>query len=84
VASLRNKKTETGLLLSQGLSFNAYETHITATALKLYKNKNLRCSFKAKADAVDKGKLFRSVARQRHQKGIFCDGLEMKFTSPIR
>jgi len=66
------------------LSFNAYEAYITATVLKLYKYKNLRCSFKATADAEDKGNLFSIVARQRHQRGIYRGGLEMKFTSPIR
>jgi len=44
---------ETGLLLNQRLSFKAYKTYITAIVLKLYKNKNLRCSFKAAADARD-------------------------------
>jgi len=50
MARLRNKKEfETGLLLSQGLSFKAYKTYIIVTftqlVLKLYKKKNLRCSF---------------------------------------
>ena len=30
----------------------------THLVLQLYKNKNLRCSFKATADAVDEGKLY--------------------------
>jgi len=40
-----NKYFETGLLLSQSLSFKAYKTYITATLThlvsKLYENKNL-------------------------------------------
>jgi len=62
MASLRNKKDfETGLLLRQNLSFKAYKMYITASLthldLKLYKNKNLQCSFKTMTDAADKGKL---------------------------
>jgi len=42
------KKTGTGLLYSQSLSFKANIMYITAIfmhlVLKLYKNKNLRCS----------------------------------------
>jgi len=43
------KHFETGLLLSQSLSFMAYKTYTTAIfkyfVLKLYQNKNLRSSF---------------------------------------
>jgi len=78
------KKTETGLLLSQGLSFKTYKTYITVTfahfVLKLYKNKNLRCSFKATADAANKGKLHR-ICSTPYLSEDFYDGLEMKFTS---
>ena len=52
---------ETELLLSQGLIFKAYKMYITAIfthlIAKLYKNKNLRCSFKATADTAVKGKI---------------------------
>jgi len=56
MAYLRNKNDfETELVLSQGLSFKAYKMYITTIftrlVAKLYKNKNLRCSFKATADA---------------------------------
>ena len=47
---------ETGLLLNQRLSFTAYKAYITTIVLKLCKNKNQQCSFKATADAADKGK----------------------------
>jgi len=50
------------LLLSQGLSFKAYKMYITAIfmhlAAKVYKIKNLRCSFKATPDAAVKGKIY--------------------------
>jgi len=49
MAYLCNKKDfGTGLLHEQSLSFKAYKMYITAMSthlvLKLYKNKNLRCS----------------------------------------
>jgi len=58
---LRNKNDfETRLLLSQSLRFKAHEKYITAIfthlLLKLYKNTNLQWSFKAAADAADKGR----------------------------
>jgi len=65
MAYLRNKKDcETGLLFSQSLSFKACKMFITARfthlVWKLYKNVNLRCSFKASADAADKRKYTKS------------------------
>jgi len=57
-----NKDFETGLLLSQSLSFKAYKMYITAIfthlVLKLHKNKKLRYSFQATNDAADKDKLY--------------------------
>jgi len=48
-------------LLSQGLSFKACKLYITTIfthlVAKLHKNKNLRFSFKATADAAVKGKI---------------------------
>jgi len=46
-----------------------YHHHNHAFSSKLYKNKNVRCVFKATVDAADKGRLF--VARQIYQRGIF-------------
>ena len=53
-------------------------THII---LKLYRNKNLRCSFKAATDAADKGKLYAICITPELPQRDFCDGLEMKFAS---
>jgi len=69
-------------------SFNSRHTkHISLPyshiyiVLKVYKNKNQWCSFKATADAADKGK-FSSIRRTPEVSDkSFCDGLEMKFTS---
>ena len=75
-AWLRNKKYfENELVLSQGLSFNAHKLHITAIfthlVVKLYKNKTLRCSFKATADAAHKSTImYSTVACQSYQRGI--------------
>jgi len=52
-------------------------THLVA---KLYKD--LRCSFKATADAAVKGKLYSIFSMQEFSAKNFCDGLEMKFASP--
>jgi len=78
MAWIRNKKDfKTELLLSQGMSFKAYKLYITAIfthlVVKLYKNKNLRCSFKATADAAFKGRIYTVVfvACQSYQRGIF-------------
>ena len=70
------------MLLNQRLSFKAYKTYLTAIVLKLYKNKNLRCSFKAPADAADKGELYSICSTPEISERSFCDGLEMKFPSP--
>jgi len=52
--------------------------------LKLYKNKNIRCSFKVTADATDKDKQYGICSMpDRVIRDNFCDGLEMKFTSPL-
>jgi len=63
MASLRNQKDfETRLLLSQSLSFNVHKTYtiaiLTRLVLKLYKNTNLRYSFKTTANAADKDELY--------------------------
>jgi len=62
MASLRNKKDfENWLLFIQIFSFKVYKTYViailTPLVLKLYINKNLRCSFKATSDVTNKGKL---------------------------
>jgi len=73
-AYLRNNKDlETGLLLSQSLSFKAYKTYIAAIYFQtircsfINKNKNIRCLFKATAgaDAADKGKISGVFKRRR-------------------
>jgi len=51
--------------------------------VKLYKNKNLRCSFKATVDAVVKGKIYSIFSMQEFSANNFCDGLEIKFASPL-
>jgi len=48
--------------------------------VKLYKN--LRCSFKATADAAVKGKIYSIFSMPELSAKTFCDGLEMKFASP--
>ena len=62
-------------LLSQGMSLKAYKMYITATfthlIVKLYKNKNLRCSFIATADAAVKAKYTAFVVCQSYRRGIF-------------
>jgi len=70
---------ETGLLLSQHLSFKVYKMYITAIFLKPYKDKNQRCSFKAAADPTNKGKLYSICGTPDISKRSFCDGLVMKF-----
>jgi len=60
---LRKKNDfRTELLFSQGLSLKAYKMYTTAIftqlVVKLNKNKNLRCLFKATADAAVKGKIY--------------------------
>jgi len=70
------------LLLNQRLSFKAYKTYITAIVLKLYKNKNLRRSFKGAANAADQGELYSIRSTPEISERSFCDGLEMKFPSP--
>jgi len=77
------KYLETGFLLNRSLSFKAYKTYITAILfLKLYKNKNIRFTFKARVDAADKGKMQSMCSIPELSKRNFCDGLEIKFTSP--
>jgi len=44
--------------------------------------KNLRCSFKATADAAVKGKIYSIFSMSEFSAKNFCDGLEMKFASP--
>ena len=51
--------------------------------LKLCKNKNLWWSFKAAADAADKGKLYSTCSTPELLERNFCDGAEIKFTSPL-
>jgi len=62
MAQLHNKKNfETGLLLGQSWSFKVHKLYIIATfthlVLKLYKNENVRYSFKATADTANKDML---------------------------
>ena len=85
MAFLHNEKDlETGLHLSQSLSFKAYKTYITAICfLKLYKNKTIRCSFEATSDAADKDKICSICSTPELPERKFCDGLEIKFTSPL-
>ena len=72
------KKTETELLVGQVMSFKAYKMYITAIfthlVAKLYKNKNLRCSFKATADAAVKGKICSICSMLELSERNFCDG----------
>jgi len=72
---------------SISLRFKAYKTYITAIfthlVLKLYKNKNLRWSFKAAADAADKRELYSICCTPEISARNFCDGLELKFASPL-
>jgi len=46
---------------------------LTHLVVKLHKNKNLRCLFKATADG----------SMPEFSELDFCDGFEMKFTSPL-
>jgi len=63
----------------QKFQLKAYKTHITAIlthlVLKLNKNKNIRCSFKATANAADKRKLFSIGSTVAMSERNFCDGL---------
>jgi len=68
------------LLLSQ--REKVYKTYITALVSRLYRN-NLRCSFKATADAADKGKLYSIFSTAKISETKFCDDLKVKFTSPL-
>jgi len=69
---------------SQSLRFKAYKTYIfTHLVLELYKNKNLRWSFKVAADAADKVKLYSICSTPELSERNLCDGLETKFTSPL-
>jgi len=56
------KDFETGSFFSQSLIFKTYKSYnhaiFTHLVLKLYKNKNLWCLFKATADATDNSKLY--------------------------
>ena len=62
------------------MNIAAIFTHLVA---KLYKNKNLRCSFKATAVAAVKGKIYGICSMPDLSERNFCNGLEMKFTSPL-
>jgi len=48
---------------------------------KQYKNKNLRCSFKATANAAVKDKIYCFCSMPELSERNFCDGFEIKFTS---
>jgi len=61
---------------------DAYHGHINAFNSNLYKNKNLRCSFKATAQAKDKG-IHSFCCTAEISARHFCDGLEMKYTPPL-
>jgi len=81
------KKTETELLPRQGISFQAYKMYniaiFTQLVAKLYRHKTLRCSFKATADGAVQGKIYSICSMPELSERNFCDGLEMKFTSPL-
>jgi len=72
------KKTETELLVGQNMNFKTYKVYIPAIVThlvaKLYKNKNLRCSFKATADTAVKGKIFSICSMPELSERNFCDG----------
>jgi len=51
--------------------------------LKLYKNKNLRCSFRGTAHAADMCKLNSICSMTELSERNFCDDLEIKFTSTL-
>jgi len=55
-------------------------THLVA---KLYKNKTLRCSFKATADAAVNGKIYIICSMPELSERNFRDGLEMMLTLPV-
>jgi len=85
---MRNKKYfEIRLRLNQSLCFKTYKTYITTILMhsffKLYKNKNLQCSFQVTADVADKVKLYIICSVLDTSKKNFCYGLEMKFASPL-
>jgi len=43
----------------------------------------MRFTFKATADSADKGKMHSICSTPELSKRNFCDGLEIKFTSPL-
>jgi len=62
------------------MNITAIFTHLVA---KLCKNKNLRCSFKATADAAVKGKIYGICSIPDLSERNFCNGLEMKIISRL-
>jgi len=60
-----------------------YHHHIHTFSCKTVQKQNLRCSFKATADAPVKGKINSIFSMPELSAKNFCDGLEMKFASPL-
>jgi len=50
----------------------------------IYKQKqSVRCSFKATADAADKGKIYATCSAPELSERNFCEGLQIKFIPPL-
>jgi len=62
---------------------NIYHSHIHAFSCKSVQKQNLRNSLKAKADAAVKGTIYSICSMPELFERNFCDGLEIKFTSPL-